>query len=99
MQKSIRQWEWHTLQNWGTDRKGKQYERILVWPVNVSKSVNGAVIAQEKIKTYRIASINADTEGEYTIGSFDGTAFNKSLNPIVGQSWTSRILSEIRSGI
>ena len=68
----------------GTDRKGKQYERILVWPVNVSKSANGAVIAQEKIKTYRIASINADTEGEYTIGSFDGTAFNKSLNPIVG---------------
>ena len=57
----------------GTDQRGKKYERILVWPVNVSKTVNGAVIAQEKIKTYRIASIHADTEAEYTIGTYDGT--------------------------
>ena len=68
----------------GTDQRGKKYERILVWPVNVSKTVNGAVIAQEKIKTYRIASIHADTEAEYTIGTYDGTMLKKSVNPVVG---------------
>lgn len=68
----------------GTDGRGQRFERILVWPVNISKTANGAVIAQEKIKTYRIASINADTEAEYTIGTYDGTGFKKSVNPVVG---------------
>lgn len=65
------------------DSEGRTYEKILVWPVNVSKAKNGEIIAQEKIKTYRIATINADTENEYTIGTYDGTGLKKSVNPTI----------------
>lgn len=64
-------------------KDGKTQEKILVWPVNVSRTAAGAVIAQEKIKTYRIASIHADTESEYTIGTYDGTGLKKYLNPVI----------------
>ena len=63
---------------------GKPYKKIMVWPVNVSKR-NGEIIAQEKIKTYRIASIDADTENEYTIGTYDGAGLKKSVNPTIDE--------------
>lgn len=61
----------------------KEGDKLLVWPVKLSKNKTGAVIAREKIKTYRIASINADTDQEYTTGTYQGKAFIKSMNPIL----------------
>lgn len=61
----------------------KEGEKLLVWPVKLSKNKTGAVIAREKIKTYRIASINADTDQEYTTGTYQGKAFIKSMNPVL----------------
>ena len=61
----------------------KEGEKLLVWPVKLSKNKTGAIIAREKIKTYRIASINADTDQEYTTGTFQGKAFIKSMNPVL----------------
>jgi hypothetical protein len=61
----------------------KEGQKILVWPVKISRTKTGAVIAREKIKTWRIASINADTDQEYVTGAYDGNEFNKSLNPVL----------------
>lgn len=61
----------------------KEGQRLLVWPVKVSKTKAGAVIAREKIKTWRIASINADTDQEYITGTYDGSHFIKSMNPVL----------------
>lgn len=61
----------------------KEGQKILVWPVKISRTKTGAVIAREKIKTWRIASINADTDQEYVTGTYDGNGFNKSLNPVL----------------
>lgn len=61
----------------------KEGEKLLVWPVKLSKNKTGAVIAREKIKTYRIATINADTDQEYTTGTYQGKAFIKSMNPVL----------------
>ena len=57
--------------------------KLMVWPVNISRTKTGAVIAREKIKTWRIASINADTDQEYITGTYDGSLFNKSMNPVL----------------
>lgn len=65
------------------DEKGKPYEKILVWPVHVARTAGGAVIAQEKRKTFRIASVSADTEQEYTIGTYDGSGLKKFMNPVI----------------
>ena len=61
----------------------KEGQKHLVWPVKVSKTKTGAVIAREKIKTWRIASINADTDQEYITGTYDGKRLNKSMNPVL----------------
>ena len=61
----------------------KEGQKVLVWPVKISRTKTGAVIAREKIKTWRIASINADTDQEYVTGTYDGNDFNKSLNPVL----------------
>ncbi len=61
----------------------KEGEKLLVWPVKISRTKTGAVIAREKIKTWRIASINADTDQEYITGTYDGNHFNKSVNPVL----------------
>uniref|UniRef100_UPI0006CF7FB1 SpaA isopeptide-forming pilin-related protein n=1 Tax=Clostridium sp. NkU-1 TaxID=1095009 RepID=UPI0006CF7FB1 len=37
----------------------------------------------KKIKTWRIASINADTDQEYITGTYDGSHFIKSMNPVL----------------
>ncbi|WP_349944904.1 SpaA isopeptide-forming pilin-related protein [Lacrimispora sp. BS-2] len=68
--------------NSGAD-PAKEGQKLLVWPVKVSKTKTGAVIAREKIKTWRIASINADTDQEYVTGTYNGNDFNKSLNPVL----------------
>jgi hypothetical protein len=68
--------------NSGAD-PAKEGQKLLVWPVKVSKTKTGAVIAREKIKTWRIASINADTDQEYITGTYDGNSFNKSMNPVL----------------
>lgn len=65
------------------DDAGRPYEKMLVWSVNVSKTASGSIIAQEKRKTYRIASINEDTDQEYTIGTYDGAGLINSVNPVV----------------
>lgn len=58
--------------------------KTLVWPVDISYDAFGNVIAREKITTSRIASVNADTENEYTIGTWDGAAnaLQKRVNPV-----------------
>jgi uncharacterized surface anchored protein len=61
----------------------KEGEKILIWPVKVSRTNTGAVIAREKIKTWRIATINADTDQEYITGTYNGNRFNKNMNPVL----------------
>ena len=61
----------------------KEGKKLLVWPVKISRTENGAVIAREKIKTWRIASINADTDQEYVTGTYDGNNLAKSMNPVL----------------
>ncbi|MEX0125517.1 prealbumin-like fold domain-containing protein, partial [Clostridium butyricum] len=53
-----------------------------VWPVKLSKNKTGAIIAREKIRTFRIATVNADTDQEYTTGTYQGKTFQKSMNPV-----------------
>lgn len=59
--------------------------KILTWPVKISKDRYGNVIARDKIKTSRIAEINADTEDAYTIGTYDSgsNTLKKAVNPIL----------------
>ena len=60
----------------------KEGDMLLVWPVKLSKNKTGAVIAREKIRTFRIAAVNADTDQEYTTGTYQGNTFQKSMNPV-----------------
>lgn len=66
-----------------TGADGKERDKVLVWPVNVAKTAAGAVIARDKIRTYRIAAIHADTDQEYTIGTYDGNSLKKTMNPVI----------------
>lgn len=64
--------------------------RIYVWPVNIYYDGSGSDVTAgsrtyEKIKTNRIATINADTANEYTIGTYTGDDFIKSVNPTIDQ--------------
>lgn len=61
--------------------------KILVWPIEIAADAYGNVIAREKITTSRIASIQADTEGEYTIGTYDSQSehFDKRQNPVLDE--------------
>jgi len=61
----------------------KEGNKLLVWPVKISQNKTGAVIAREKIKTFRIAAVNADTDQEYTTGTHQGKTFQKSMNPVL----------------
>lgn len=61
----------------------KEGDKLLVWPVKISKNKTGAVIAREKIKTFRTAAVNADTDQEYTTGAYQGKTFQKSMNPVL----------------
>lgn len=61
----------------------REGQKLLVWPVKISRTENGAVIAREKIKTWRIASVNADTDQEYVTGTYDGNNLAKSVNPVL----------------
>ncbi len=61
----------------------KEGEKLLVWSVKVSKTETGAVIAREKIRTSRIASLHADTDQEYMTGTYDGSSLAKRLNPVL----------------
>lgn len=63
---------------------GSTDSRLYVWPVNIYKDSTGSETF-EKIKTNRIATINADTENEYTIGTYTGTDFVKSVNPTLDE--------------
>ncbi|MEY8354714.1 SpaA isopeptide-forming pilin-related protein [Lachnospiraceae bacterium 54-53] len=66
-------------------------KKLLVWPVKISRTKNGAVIAREKIKTWRIASVNADSDQEYITGTYmpgeawqtHGNNLAKSMNPVL----------------
>lgn len=60
----------------------KEGEMLLVWPVKLSKNKTGAIIAREKIRTFRIATVNADTDQEYTTGTYQGKTFQKNMNPV-----------------
>lgn len=66
--------------------------KLFVWPVNVFHDGSGADQGNEsgsttfqKILTTRIATINADTKDEYTTGTFNGTSFEKAMNPVLDQ--------------
>lgn len=66
--------------------------RLFVWPVNVFYDGSGANAGNsngsktfQKIMTTRIATINADTAEEYTTGTYNGTSFSKTLNPVLDQ--------------
>lgn len=61
----------------------KEGDKLLVWPIKISKNKTGAIIAREKIKTFRIATVNADTDQEYTTGTYQGKTFRKSMNPVL----------------
>lgn len=61
----------------------KEGNKLLVWPVKISQNKTGAIIAREKIKTFRIAAVNADTDQEYTTGTYQGKTFQKSMNPVL----------------
>ncbi|MDW2798787.1 SpaA isopeptide-forming pilin-related protein [Clostridium boliviensis] len=61
----------------------KEGEKLLVWPVKISQTESGAVIAREKIKTWRVAAINADTDQEYITGTHNGSSLVKSMNPVL----------------
>ena len=61
----------------------KEGNKILVWPVKISRTQGGTVIAREKIKTFRIASIHADTDQEYITGTYNGSSLDKSMNPVL----------------
>ena len=58
--------------------------KIYVWPVNIYKDDTGSETF-EKIKTNRIATINADTDQEYIIGTYDGKSLTKSVNPVLDE--------------
>ncbi|GLB27171.1 hypothetical protein LXJ15735_34120 [Lacrimispora xylanolytica] len=60
----------------------KDNNKLMVWPVKLSKNKTGAIIAREKIRTFRIATMNADTDQEYTTGTYQGNTFQKSMNPV-----------------
>ena len=65
---------------------GAREETILVWPVNLVRDRYNHIIAVNKIKTSRIASIHADTEQEYTTGTYISAAggrFEKRMNPLL----------------
>ncbi|WP_185967514.1 SpaA isopeptide-forming pilin-related protein [Clostridium sp. HBUAS56010] len=62
---------------------GNDEETLLVWSVKLSRTKQGAAIAREKIKTWRIASINEDTDQEYITGTYDGNSLVKSMNPVL----------------
>lgn len=61
----------------------KEGNRILVWAAKQAATKNGAVIATDKIQTYRIATFNAETDQEYVTGTLQGNSFLKRLNPVV----------------
>lgn len=57
--------------------------KILVWPVKIYRDQYGNITAREKITTGRIATIGADTEKEWTIGTWEDRTFVKSVNPVL----------------
>lgn len=59
--------------------------KILVWPVKTSWDQYGNRIAVEKITTGRIATFLADTEEEWTIGTYEGGVFKKTVNPVLNE--------------
>lgn len=66
-----------------TTLKDETQTKIFVWPVNVFYDTTGAGGSKtfEKIATTRIATINADTAEEYTTGTYEAGAFNKTMVP------------------
>ena len=60
--------------------------KTLVWVVRVSKDRYGNVIARDKIKTGRVATMYADTEQEYTIGTYDGGLLQPHVNPVLNEN-------------
>lgn len=82
--------EQHTDDPEGNDNK--KDTKLFVWPVNIFYDGSGSNTGNsrgsktfQKIMTTRIATINADTKDEYTTGTFDGTSFSKTMNPVLDQ--------------
>lgn len=59
--------------------------KILVWPVKISRDKYGNITAREKITTGRIATMDADTEDEWTIGTTEEGNFEKKMNPVLDE--------------
>ena len=60
--------------------------KTLVWVIQVSKDHYGNVIARDKVKTGRVATMYADTEQEYTIGTYDGGLLQPHVNPVLNEN-------------
>ena len=60
--------------------------KILVWAVQMAKDRYGNVITKDKIKTGRVATMQADTEQEYTIGTYDGGLLQPYVNPVLNEN-------------
>ena len=60
--------------------------KTLVWVVRISKDRYENVIARDKIKTGRVATMYADTEQEYTIGTYDGGLLQPHVNPVLNEN-------------
>ena len=72
------------------DTDSTKNTKLFVWPVNVFYDGSGANQGNEsgsktfqKIMTTRIATFNADTKDEYTTGTYNGTSFEKNMNPVL----------------
>lgn len=72
--------------------------KTLVWVVRVSKDRYENVIARDKIKTGRVATMYADTEQEYTIGTYDGGLLQPHVNPVL-RKWAAGLLPAFRSDL
>ena len=59
---------------------------VMVWPVKLSFDAYGNVIAKEKIKTGRLATMRADTEEEYVVGTYDGVSLKPGVNPVLKEN-------------
>ena len=57
--------------------------RVYVWPVAISTTENGTVIAREKRITWRPASVKTTGETEYMVGSYNGSFLERRVNPVL----------------
>ncbi|MGL5437497.1 MAG: SpaA isopeptide-forming pilin-related protein [Lachnospiraceae bacterium] len=65
----------------------KEGDAVMVWTVRLINDEYGNVISREKQKTSRIASIHADTDQEYIVGTYQRSLqqFLHQVNPVLDE--------------